>query len=126
MSIQKRLSQIEYQIKKGLSFTDEELVEKARDLYDSAINSGTYIDLATVFPSTSLGVSIQWSGTKKEFVVERGLVILYDDLTDELRPGVSSVSDVNNIMATNNNDYLILSSGQLLELSVEEGIKRLP
>ena len=108
----RRLSKINYQIKKSLVSepTDGEKVEALRSIYDAAINPGNETEIASVtLPTEVFGVSIDWENNNTEFVLTKGTFSVNDDLIDEEEPDIENTENflqVNGEMFLVNGEYL--------------------
>jgi len=89
MRIQRRLENIDYQILKDETMTDEQRILAVRSIYDSAIDAPEDVDSSGNLPTQSLGVDIVWdsSGNIASFSIG-SLEITNDDLTDSVKPSL--------------------------------------
>lgn len=110
--VYKRLEKIRYQILPGVVLTDEQIVAAIRSIYDAAINESTVIPEEVVFPTEIMGATITWSSNKKQFNINKGSVIIEDNLIDTTIPSVDEFKNylsVNNDFLFVNNDYLLVT-----------------
>ncbi len=115
--IEDRLKKIKYQIRrrdKG-SFTDTELVESARSLYDAAINADTIITEPELLPTEVFGVAMEWNVTGKiASFTKNAIIIEDDDLTDDVQPNVAFGENAFTI----DGEAFMLSDGNNLEIRI--------
>lgn len=112
-SIYERLRDLEYQILRGLTLTDQQKIDAVRSIYDAAINEGTIIPEEVVFPSSSMGVTIIWSSDKKSITITAGNLTIEDNLID------NKFVDVNlyeNYLFVNNEEFIVGGDNLLVEI----------
>lgn len=116
-SISKRLESIRYQILRHLigSFSDVELVEKARGILDAAIKSSNAADFESVVLPTTIFKTVQlsWGESNTSVSITQGTAAVIDTLIDEVVPTVegdtSNYLETNSELFTVNGEYLLVA-----------------
>ena len=124
MNLKDRLERVEYQILKqspsnpNVTFSEENLINKVRDIYDAAINADNSLDFSdAILPLSVFGVSIEWSPNNTLMEASIGSFTVVDSLIDDIVkvPQDTSVVDlsfhVNDEVFMVNNDYFFQDTG---------------
>lgn len=121
-TLRKNLENMNYQVIRAEQgqFSDEELVDMARSIFDANINDDTGVSPSDIFPTSALGVSISWEEDNQRAVFERASKLMYDDLTDNELPTPFD-QDVEPVLGVNG-DFLILNDGVFLGLDLSGGM----
>lgn len=125
MSVQHKLKKVKYQLLKNStanpakSWTDEELVDNVRDIYDTLINEAgdvSGVDVADL-PSEVLGATIEWSPDLQTITITKGAAATSpDDLTDDVE---EPVYDSTKFFETTSGDlFTVEQTGDYFEFSI--------
>lgn len=82
----KFLEKVSFQDLKGLSSSDQQLVDMAQSIWDAEINSGDDASVINLPETTMEGVEIDWDQNKDRFVLNKGDIYLRDNLKDNNVP----------------------------------------
>lgn len=114
MNLKDRLEKVEYQILKqspsnpNTDFSDGQLINKVRRIYDAAINSDNSLDFSdAVLPLNVFGVSVKWSPDNTAMEASIGTYRLVDSLIDNNVPSPVDQSFIDLAFNVNGEVFLV-------------------